>query len=210
VSRIRVNTNTRHDDVILFFFLLGLPWCFAERLPEAELREPGFFLKPLLVLAGIILAVLLLRGDERRLKDCYGYQLAAAALMSLIGASVVGFPVMILSMLALMLSPFSGGWVAFVFFLPGALAAGWWCGWRFGTWGYVWGAMGALIVVAIPQARMILEEGFGWILAASWDLVSVTALPLLAGAIGGHFGARRAQRTMDAWAARHGPAPIAE
>jgi len=209
MAHTRVNTDQGYDGVIVVLLLLevwrkgaqllaGVWQHFAEELfglhgaPESS---TGF----LSFVAVVVLVLLLLqRGLMCRILGAGTYDVARAGFMAVAGALVVCVSVWIVALAPAVIAQlllgnrvpqFLGECGLWVFGLLGYCLAGGWAGWRFGKWGYFWGAAAAAAIgVCIFRGLFFIVPSLGVVV---WLAGAVTAA-----VIGGRLGAARFQRTL--------------
>jgi len=209
MAQTRVNTKQGSDGVIVVLLLLAV-WRKGAQLLEGVWQHfdeelfglhgaPESLTGFLSFLAVVVLVVLLFqRGLMSRLVGGRVYDVARAGFMAVAGALVVYVCCLVVVIAIFVVAPLLlgnalcqmlGQWAFFVSGLACSGLSGGWAGWRFGKWGYFWGAAAAAAIGVCLLPRLFFSVASFWVVV--WVAGSVPAA-----VIGGRLGAARFQRTL--------------
>ena len=204
MGAVRVNEDGTYDGPVLVFFVLiaagrvfrwarpGLWALWSRALSQGWWQ--WLVAGALAIVAGAAAAWVL--GDGLlggRVRESGRWRIARAATCALAGGPVAFLACFAAAAgLAALLgrTPIAGarGAVHLVGFALAFAAAGWWTGWRFGRFGWLWGAAAALIVLGV------VLPGAAARLVGSFPAVAYMGALVAASALCGHAGAMRAAR----------------
>jgi len=203
----RVNTQTDFDSWIAVVLFLAIGARFLDRLrPVVERTLAQAQFQPSIlglawtaavgVVAVAILVVLLSRRLRTRLGLDEALPVVWSATMAIVGAPVIYMASFIVGMLLMLLLDAVGagalrGVPLGLGMFVGVPLAAYWAGWRFGKWGYFWGGVSFVFLVAIVVVR---AEPPVWPLSVNAAIGGTFMLLLSAAA--GRAGAARFQASL--------------
>ena len=204
VAQQGVNTTGDYDGILFLLFVLLLALQFVGRVWERFGKvgalfgpaRPGMEGDAVGVLAIIVLVLVVQRKIMSRIIGARTYDIARAAVMAAIGGVVLCCLCLVVAftglgvVAAIVSLGFLGMCIFHVFVLTCFGVGGCWAGWRFGKWGYLWGAAIALLVLATVFRQHLFE------IVSSFSGSLLVLGGVIAGVLGGRLGAARFQRTL--------------